>query len=133
MPDTGRDPYPNSEARERSKALDDPRFGCWFCGADSVAIAPRHSGGDTDVPVHYVPVCTTHAADWYDDVPDDLEIGMIPRDGVFLPTEQAEVVLAALQPQDDAPMDDAEFVGQRRAIESAIHSIDAGLRSLRLF
>jgi hypothetical protein len=121
-------PYPNPDAIARAKTLPDPRFGCWFCGAESVAIAPRHSGGDTDVPCHYIPVCTTHAADWYDDVPSGEEMGMIPRDGVFLTREQAESALGRLSyyvDNNDASVDEAEI--------EAVNALAAGIRGLDAF
>lgn len=98
----------------------DHRLDCWFCGEPSSALAPRHTGGDTDVPCHYVPVCVMHAAHWYDEVPEDDQLPMVPREGVILLPEQAEAALETLRV---APWPD----------DDVIQTLAAGLRNLRLY
>lgn len=109
----------------------DHRLDCWFCGEPSIAVAPRHTGGDIDLPCHFIPVCVEHAAGWYDDVPSGDELPMIPREGVFLPTVHAEALYAALRHDDDG---DRLYVNREvDNLFDALDSISAGLRHLRLF
>lgn len=57
--------------------IKDRRTNCWFCpGVTAVAVAPRHSHGDTDIPAHWVPVCASHRDDWYSYVPKDERLPM---------------------------------------------------------
>lgn len=102
----------------------DHRLDCWFCGAPSIATAPQYVGGDIDIPCHFIPVCIDHAADWYEDIPDDEQIPMIPRDGVFLTREQAEAAYEVLNKH--LTRDDEMHV-------EAVHALGSGLRGLDAF
>jgi hypothetical protein len=78
MPDHAeKQPYPSTKACVHADFMaeggHDPRLGCWFCGNPSVALAGRHSGGDVDVPAHWLPVCDKHLEGWFDDLPTDEE------------------------------------------------------------
>lgn len=78
-----RQAYPGEQAARAARELPDPRFGCWFCGTQAIAIAPRHSGGDVDVPAHWLPVCQRHRDQWQNEtdaaeIMPILPIGEIP-------------------------------------------------------
>lgn len=103
----------------------DPRLACWFCGQESVALAPRHSGGDVNLPSHWLPICEDHIKGWKDeeDMGDGLPV--IPRNGVALSKEQAESVLARISyyvENNDVGVDEAEV--------DAYHALATGLAAL---
>lgn len=64
-------PYPSSDACLRAERNPDPRLSCWFDGKPATHVAPRHSGGDVDVPAHWLPVCADHAEAWFHRTPED--------------------------------------------------------------
>lgn len=109
----------------------DHRHDCWFCGEASVAIAPRHTGGDIDVPCHYVPVCQSHLDGWHADLPEDERLPVIPRDGVILSKEQAMAVRLRMHVaiDDDHSGRPIEPEIGRTDIE-AIRALDLGLANL---
>lgn len=94
----------------------DARLECWFCpGVESVALAPRHSGGDEDVPAHWLPVCEEHLAGWFgrienSPIPADERLPLIPRDGIALTVSQAQELHARLRFfADEGQLDDADL------------------------
>lgn len=109
----------------------DPRLGCWFCATPSVALAPRHTGGDLDLPSHWLPVCQDHLAVWFEEVPEDERLPVIPRFGVVLLRPQAEAVRDTLKygmdngkwRDDDA--DDAELIDAYDALEVGLANLPA--------
>lgn len=64
-------PHPPSDAALAAAHNADPRLSCWFDGKPATHVAPRHSSGDLDIPAHWLPVCTTHADQWFFDTPED--------------------------------------------------------------
>jgi hypothetical protein len=125
-PTNEQQPYPCKAACETARASEDPIFGCWFCGTPSVALAARYSGGDEDIPAHWLPVCATHLKGWHDDVADEDALPVIPREGVGLTFPLVRALLAALLDDDgmtrDAVNDEVED------LDEAITALQVGLR-----
>lgn len=126
-------PYPSGEAIAGAKQWahdEDPRMGCWFCGHPSVALAPRHSGGDEDVPAHWLPVCEQHLEHWHDEVDAGEALPIVPRFGVSLNREQATAARHALID----PYGDLRFVpagtGAMELTREAADALETGLRAL---
>lgn len=118
-------PFPSSYAITSATLLQiqlgaDPRFGCWFCGDPCVAIAPRESSGNDSVPAHWLPVCGHHCEHWHDETDAAERMPIIPRDGVRLSREQAEVV--------ERVMSHGILMGE--AALDALAAIRVGLRAL---
>lgn len=102
----------------------DPRLDCWFCpGVTSVALAPRHSGGDEDCPAHWVPVCQRHMEQWHNEIDAEERLPIIPRNGVALSVKQAGEVTALFDylATTDRWDDDLQDVAE---------AIETGLRAL---
>jgi hypothetical protein len=125
-----RQPYPSSEAVAGTKrwAEEDPRLGCWFCGDPSVALAPRQSGGDEDVPAHWLPVCQDHVASWHDETDAAERLPIIPRFGVMLTNEQALAIYAAVR--DDSGANRASLNYEVDGMDEALDSLAIGLRAM---
>lgn len=105
----------------------DPRLSCWFDGSPSVALAPRHSGGDVDRPAHWVPVCQHHADHWHDETDEAEHLPLIPRFGLALFTDQARALLAAIC-EDSGDFRDS--VNQEvDGLHDAVSALVAGLRA----
>lgn len=126
-------PLPSSAAREVTRNLGpddgDPRMRCWFDGAPAVALAPRNSGGDLDIPAHWLPVCQHHADHWHDETEASERLPLIPRNGVGLTVEHAAVLYAAIC---DDHGDFRDFVNQDLdALEEAVDSLHASIRASR--
>jgi hypothetical protein len=52
--------------------MTDPRLCCEFHhDRPATHLAPRHKGGDVDVPCEYTPICAEHVEDWREDVDAD--------------------------------------------------------------
>lgn len=115
-------PYPSHAAADAAAATEDPLFGCWFCGAPSVAIAARYSGGDEDVPAHWLPVCATHLENWHADVPDEDSLPVIPREAVALTGQQARVILAAI-------LEDGGYL--RECVNQEVDGLDDAITALQ--
>lgn len=127
-------PYPSKYAINNAQIRhathgDDPRFACWFCGDPSVAIAPRHSGGDLDVPAHWLPVCEHHCEHWHDEVDAAERMPIIPRNGVVLSKEQAETLYTDLRYDMDNGRYDAATTEAYDAIEAALRTLNEELES----
>lgn len=122
MPTNEIQPYPASRACIVARATEDPLFGCWFCGNPSVALAARYSGGDEDVPAHWLPVCATHLENWHADVPDEDSLPVIPREAVALTARQAHVILAAV-------LEDGGYL--RECVNQEVDGLDDAIDALQ--
>lgn len=124
--------YPDDEAIEHARRLQrdegkDPRFACWFCGEASVALAPTHSGGDEDVPAHWLPVCQSHRDQWHSGIDAAERMPIIPRDGVALSKDQAESASDAIQEwlaTDMSGQDNDLMVDARDAIRTGLLALN---------
>lgn len=118
-------PYPGGLARTRAAALEDPRLGCWFCGEEATALAPRHSGGDDDVPAHWLPVCEHHEAHWHNQAGAGERLPIIPRNGVALTVEQARALHAELRyDADNGNIEDEVALEAYEAIETGLRALN---------
>lgn len=105
----------------------DPRLSCEICREPSIALAPRHTGGDVDVPAHWVPVCQSHLDRWFDDVTPDERLPVIPRFGLALFVDQARNLLAAIC-EDNG--DFRESVNQEvDGLHESVFALEVGLRA----
>lgn len=104
---------------------DDARMECWFCpGVQSVALAPRHTGGDEDRPAHWVPVCDRHYEQWHNEVDAAERLPIIPRVGVVLSVEQAGTLTTHFDYLSQTNAWDEDF-------QEIAEAIDTGLRNAR--
>lgn len=112
--------------------MTDPRLTCEICREPSIALAPRHTGGDVDVPAHWVPVCQRHLDTWFEDVTPDERLPVIPRFGLALFADQARALFAtkdavkfALGRGYRAPA----LVGVLPGLDESYDALEAGLRA----
>ena len=52
--------------------------------APAAFLMPRHRDGDECCPAEWLPVCDTHASEWYDDMPIDERLPKIDLARAFL-------------------------------------------------
>lgn len=77
---------------------------CGFCwnnheeATPATFVAPQHTGGDTDKPAAWVPVCDMHFEDWYEDIDreDRLPAFRLVPDPVVLTLAEAQAVDAMI-------------------------------------
>lgn len=116
------------------KNLHDPRLYCMFCWTNhgspepATVVAPQHTGGDTDKPAAWVPVCDTHFENWYDDVDADerLPAFRLVPDPVVLTLAEAQAVDAMISYRIDHDEDvEADDIAAADAIASGINRLES--------
>lgn len=97
--------------------LPDDRLSCWIDGERAVAVAPRHSGGDTDRAAHWIPVCEEHAERWHDETANDEQLPLFA-----LPGASKRLRIRCLRLSAAQELQENDWLGPAEDIRDGIHT-----------